>query len=361
MDRRLALLSLTTFALFAAVRASGQVPAAGSPDFSIREPNGIDEQQFVRINGVEQWVTIRGRNRANPVVLVLGGFGADGPGAVASPFLGAFQPWEPYVTVVNWDQPGAGKTYSHARGELDPHLDADMILRDALTLTDLLRTKLHKKKIVLVGVGFGSTIAARLAHDHPERFAAYLAAGQIADPRVVRETAANRQLRALAEVAGDKDALADLDLSGLHPFNETPRDPAKLEARRRAASRYPARNPAHQTLDVVTAPNWGPAEAGMLVKGMSASESKFGAAWNANFDFAGLRGRYQVPVFVVQGDRDIDAPLELSRAWLAHVRAPEKALVVVPGAGDHAIQTDPAPFVQILRERIAPLAQRAER
>src|SRR6185503_14410056 len=186
---------------------------------------GIDEQQFVPINGAEQWVTIRGRDRANAVVLVVGGLGADGPGAVASPFLGAFQPWEPYATVVNWDQRGAGKTFTHADGKLDPDLGVEMILRDALTLTDLLRSRFHKRKIVLVGVGFGSTIAAKLAHDHPERYAAYLAAGQIADPRLSRESAALRRVRARAEAANDQASLSDLDAAGPHPYNDTPRDP----------------------------------------------------------------------------------------------------------------------------------------
>jgi pimeloyl-ACP methyl ester carboxylesterase len=236
-----------------------------------------------------------------------------------------------------------------------------MILRDALALTDRLRADLHKQKIILVGVGFGSTIAAKLAHDHPERYAAYLAAGQIADPRLARESAAIRRVRALAEAAGDKAALADLDAAGPHPYNDTPRDPARTAAFVRAARRYPARTPEHQIADVVNAPHWGPAEAIEITKSMRASEAAFGPDWNANFDFAGLRGRYRLPVFVVQGDADIDAPLELSRAWLDRVQAPDKALVVIPGAGDHALQTDPAAFVQVLRERILPWAAKAER
>ncbi|HEY0435443.1 MAG TPA: alpha/beta hydrolase [Phenylobacterium sp.] len=342
--------------------ALGQAQMGGAAsDFAIRDPAGIDEEQFVTIDGVEQWVTIRGRDRANPVVLVIGGLGVDGPGAVASPFLGAFQTWESLVTVVQWDQPGAGKTFSHAGEQLDPRLGVDLIARDALALTDLLRTRFHKKKIVLLGVGFCSTIAAMLVREHPERYAAYLAAGQIADPRIARESAALRRLRQLAQAAGDKASLADLDEAGPHPFNDTPRDPAKVAAFLRASRRYPARNPEHQIQDVVTAPHWGPAEALEIGKGMRASEARFGPAWNATFDFQGLRGRYRTPVFVVQGDADIDAPLELSRAWLDRVRAPEKALVVIPGAGGHALQTDPEPFVRVLRERIVPWAARAER
>ena len=45
-------------------------------DYSIATTSGIDEAKFLKIGGIEQWVTIRGEDRSNPVVLVLHG----GPG-----------------------------------------------------------------------------------------------------------------------------------------------------------------------------------------------------------------------------------------------------------------------------------------
>jgi hypothetical protein len=35
---------------------------------AIHTPNGIDEAMFVPIGGINQWITIRGQNRDNPVV-----------------------------------------------------------------------------------------------------------------------------------------------------------------------------------------------------------------------------------------------------------------------------------------------------
>ena len=37
--------------------------------FAIKSKNGIDEASYVPIGGIEQWVTIRGEDRANPVLL----------------------------------------------------------------------------------------------------------------------------------------------------------------------------------------------------------------------------------------------------------------------------------------------------
>ena len=64
----LGLLIITT-AVGLVWRASRQSEV--SKAMAIRDANGIDERRHIRIGGVEQWITIRGRNRDNPAVLVL--------------------------------------------------------------------------------------------------------------------------------------------------------------------------------------------------------------------------------------------------------------------------------------------------
>lgn len=369
MLRRLTILGLAAVATVSGGRATAQPASVPSPvpsqaqvlaaeAFAIHEANGIDEAEFVPINGVEQWVTIRGRDRANPVILVVGGLGVDSPGAVASPFVGAFQPWERSFTVVQWDMRGAGKTFAKAGNKLDPDLGVDLLTRDALALTDELRGRLGKRKIVLLGLSFGSTLAARLAHDHPELYSAYVAAGQIADPRIVRETAAIEYVRTLARARGDLAALADLRIAGPHPFSDTPRDQNRVAAFLRGSTPFRPRVPADQRRDVLAAPHWSITDALSIKIGQDASEAKFGQAWASGFDYGGLRGAYRVPVFVIQGDNDVDAPLALSKAWLNKVKAPAKSITVIPGAGDHAIQTDPEVFVRVLRDQVRPWAMR---
>ena len=73
---------------------------------TINTPEGIETIEHVDIGGDRQWISIRGRNRNNPVLLVIHG----GPGAALMPASWAFQtPWEDYFTVVQWDQRGVGK------------------------------------------------------------------------------------------------------------------------------------------------------------------------------------------------------------------------------------------------------------
>src|SRR5882757_6619255 len=80
----------------------------------------IDEQGFVPIGGIDQWIAIQGSDLRNPVILFLHG----GPGESQSPFLQDFQPWLKDFTVVNWDQRGAGKTYEK-HGAATPALTLD--------------------------------------------------------------------------------------------------------------------------------------------------------------------------------------------------------------------------------------------
>lgn len=320
---------------------------------AIRTPNGIDEAGFVRLGGVEQWVTIRGADGANPVILVVGGVGADGPGTVLSPFVDAFAPWERDFTVAQWDQRGAGKTFARAGRQVGPDFTVERLTRDGLDLTAHLRRRLGKQRIVLLGTGFGSTVAVRMALAEPQAYAAYVGAGQIVAPRRDREHAGYERLLARATAAGDQESLADLKTSGPWAFRP-PRDPENVAAFVRVARRYHAANPPHQAWDVLTAPHWSLSDARAVQAGMAASEAALGRAWGESFDYATLGPEFQVPVFVIQGDDSTDAPLAQARAWLVGVRAPAKGLVAIPGAGNHGFQTHSEAFARALKATLDP-------
>ena len=75
---------------------------------AITSEQGIDEDRVIEINGIKQFINIRGENKNNPVILVLHG----GPGSPISPMRYTYQKGlEEQYTVVNWDQRNAGKTY----------------------------------------------------------------------------------------------------------------------------------------------------------------------------------------------------------------------------------------------------------
>jgi hypothetical protein len=81
--------------------------------YKIATANGIDEARYVPVGGGEQYISIRGEDRANPVILFLHG----GPGDATNPWgYLAFRSWLKHFTVVQWDQRGAGRTLRKSGG-----------------------------------------------------------------------------------------------------------------------------------------------------------------------------------------------------------------------------------------------------
>ena len=113
--------SLATL-LFTILAAAVHLPAAAQKPESRAEavkivadmrrlvmPGAIERTEAVRIGGIDQWISVRGVDRRNPVLLMIHG----GPGYVSMPTSWYFQRgWEDFFTVVQWDQRGAGKTYA---------------------------------------------------------------------------------------------------------------------------------------------------------------------------------------------------------------------------------------------------------
>src|SRR5438046_6667900 len=109
-------------------------------DYAITDPNGIDEGKYVRVGGIEQWITIRGDNRKNPVLLLLHG----GPGDATNPWgYAGFRNWLRYFTVVQWDQRGAGRTFGRNGEAAGSTITVERMVQDGIELAELLLKKLQ--------------------------------------------------------------------------------------------------------------------------------------------------------------------------------------------------------------------------
>jgi pimeloyl-ACP methyl ester carboxylesterase len=127
-------------------------------------PGSIATLEQININNSKQWITIRGKDQRKPVLLFLAG----GPGgtqlAATRKVLGDL---EEHFVVVNWDQPGAGKSYRSVNlDELTP----ERYLADAHELTRYLIERFDQDKIYLVGESWGSILGIWMVQDHPELY-----------------------------------------------------------------------------------------------------------------------------------------------------------------------------------------------
>jgi pimeloyl-ACP methyl ester carboxylesterase len=135
-------------------------------------PGSIASMEQVTLNGSQQWITIRGKNTHNPVLLFLMG----GPGAGGFPDQGFLAPLEDHFVIVNWDQPGTGKSYGAVTTKA---LTPERFVADAHALTLYLRARFHQDKIYVLGSSWGSILGILLVQQYPQLFAAYVGHGQM--------------------------------------------------------------------------------------------------------------------------------------------------------------------------------------
>jgi len=196
---------------FLAYRAHRQNASAAA--LAIRTPNGIDEGLFVRAGGIDQWVSIRGEDRSNPVVLVLHG----GPATSYMAFTTFFQPWEKYFTVVQWDRRGVGKTFGRNGRARSGQMTLDRIVEDGAEISGFLCRHLHKDKIILLGHSMGSMIGISIAARRPDLFYAYVGTEQIVDMARNEELSYQTILNS-SRTAGNASTVKTLERIGAPPY-----------------------------------------------------------------------------------------------------------------------------------------------
>jgi len=169
---------------------------------------GIDEAFFTGIGGIDQWVAIRGQNRENPIILILHG----GPGIALSVMPRDYLwSWSERFTLVMWDQRGAGRTFGRS-GPVSTDVTIDQMWRDGIELAEFVRARLHKKKIVLVGVSWGSDLGVRMVKSRPDLFYAYVGTGQSVNQGKFRAVA-YAQLLDEARARNDRTPWIDTQIS----------------------------------------------------------------------------------------------------------------------------------------------------
>ena len=174
-------------------------------------PGSIAALETVELNGREQWISIRGEDRSKPVLLFLAG----GPGgsqlAATRMRLGEL---EKHFVVVNWEQPGAGKSY----GAVDiNNLTPDLYIEDGLALTQYLRERFDQEKITILGESWGSILGVWLVQRQPEWYDALAGAAQMVAFLETDTYDYNLALQIAAE-RGDTGKIAALEQQGPPPY-----------------------------------------------------------------------------------------------------------------------------------------------
>jgi len=323
--------------------------ARNAKQYVITSPKGIDESTYVTLGGIEQWVTVRGEDRDNPVLLFLHG----GPGDVTNPWsFMLFAPWEKHFTVVQWDERGAGRTLRKNGPGIAPTITIDRMVQDGIELADYLRKRLHKEKIIFVGHSFGSILGVKMARAKPEFFYAYVGTGQVSDSPVKNYAATYEALLKKAKALGDPRAIEELNRIGPPPYSSG----EGYRVQWKWANAFEGANAfIYGTLGLaLVAPGYSVQDINDSGDGQMLSAERL-VPQTQSIGPAELGLEFSIPVFVFQGEEDFTTSTALARHYVGSVKAPRKEFVAIKG-GHFAVFMHSDQFLQELLTRVRPLA-----
>lgn len=305
-------LALTAaWAAWELVLSRGATPAIAGGD-GLPVPGSVASLQEVPLGGVQQWVLVRGRDRARPVVLFLHG----GPGMPAMYLAHAWQrALERDFVVVHWDRRGTGKS---SRVEPPPgSLGVRRTLDDLFELTDWLRARFGQDRIYLVGHSWGSYLGLLAVRERPDRYLAFIGTGQMAGTRAEVRAARLAFLRRKAAERKDEGLLARLRGPGAEPSEDDLfRHGGEVHA---ATSIWPL------VAGGLRAPEYDVFEA-LALKRAADRVNRDMRLDVAPRPLEGEVEAVQVPVFFFLGRHDLNTPSELAAAYLGRLRAPLKGV-----------------------------------
>lgn len=329
--------------------------ARNAERYAIEGSNPIDEAMYVPVGGIEQWVTIRGQDRNNPVLLFLHG----GPGDVTNPWsYPYFESWLEYFTVVQWDQRGAGRTLAKSGDAVAPTMTVERMTQDAIELAEYLRKHLNKQKIVLVGHSWGSVFGVLMAKARPDLFHAFVGTGQVVDFQQANRVAYDLALQT-ARRAGDAKGIAELKAVGPPPYADGKGWQSLYKWRRVCEGAETDRFLGGVLGFALAAPGYSTRDVNDWMDGQVLGGQLFDQG--NRLDPKRLSGTFAIPMFVFQGENDCSSPTALAKNFVDSIRAPRKELVLIKGSGHFSVFMKSEVFLQELVSRVRPLALEVER
>jgi len=338
--------------------AETQAPVQAAVDKADASQLAIDEGVYLSINGLDQWVTIRGRDLSNPVLLYVHG----GPGMGSVFTAPVFAEWEKHFTLVQWDQPGGGFTQMKSPASQGA-LTIERFTKDGLAVTEQVLQRLGKKQLVLFGHSWGTLLGVEMVKARPELFSAYVGTAQAvgdAGNKLGYELA----LKAARE-RNDAAGIAALERVGPPPYEKfedfftrqqysNPPAIAQSAAEQAHMAEFYGhlmKMPAPDAKYIATRENH-PDQAQVWANFVEVQKALFRETWTWEARHLGMT--FAMPVFVYQGAMDINTPVEAAREWVAELKAPSKGFNVIADAGHNTIVFQ-RELLQLINRDVRPL------
>jgi pimeloyl-ACP methyl ester carboxylesterase len=356
----LAVSVLVALSLIVFLIVLGLVLPAGTPRIRTASGSRPDKTvavlERVRLGGCDQWILVRSANTDGPIILFLHG----GPGTSQLTLMRRnTADLEKSFIVVNWDQRGAGKSYGAIKDV--GRMNVDQFVEDTRELSEYLIRRFRKTRIVLAGHSWGSIIGALTASRYPGLYHCFVGIGQAANMEEGEAVSYQWTLQqALRE--NDRRAINTLQKIGPPPYQGDWQ--AKVIAERRCLGRFGGE---------LHGSNTG---AFWLVMRNLIFSREYSVVDRINF-FRGIFGsmkllwpqlltvdlfrsvpELKIPVYMMEGRFDKEAPAEIAARYFDSLKAPAKELIWFEKSAHMPNSEERDRFNSILTQRILPTIER---
>lgn len=350
---RIAAIAILVIVAFAYAGRFGSTPPFRDSSGALVR-GSVAAMERVNLGGVEQWITIRGRNAKAPILIWLhGGPGQDETGL--SRLNNAAL--EEHFVVVYWTQRGAGRSFNSSIPVESMRLS--QFVSDLNQLVDILKARFGQNKVVLAGHSWGTNIGVAYAQQYPKNVSAYVGVSQIVNAAEA-ERRSYRWALSEAKRRNDQVALAKLRKIGAPPL-ATSSSPIMYDWINKFGGGY-----YHVNVSVFQ----------LMLQSFRASEMtwydgityKAGGEFSRNAlaqelaetDWLHSATKFAVPIFIVAGRFDHGVDAALQREYFDRIEAPEKHFEWFEDSAHCPPFEEPAAFDAFIIKEVLPVALKAQ-
>jgi len=304
--------------------------------------NSIAELIKLELNGRKQWISLRGWDKNAPVLLFLAG----GPGGTQMAAVRhELAELEKHFVVVNWDQPGSGKSYY---AEKTKNITPETYIQDGHALTEYLKERFSQEKIYLVGESWGSALGIFLVDKYPESYHALIGTGQMVDFAETERMDYEKAME-IAQSKGDTAFMEKLTANGKPPYygkDVTWKSALYLNYLSAYMAGSPEiHNPGYNTLRDICSSEYGLLDKINFFRGIV---NTYNHVYQQLYtiDMRKDYTKLDVPVYFFLGRHDVNAPTVLVEEYAQVLDAPDKGIIWFEHSGHSPWINEPVKYVR---------------
>lgn len=305
--------------------------------------NSISELNGVSIGGLEQWVYIRGKNKENPILLMLHG----GPGTGQIGFIRKFQAeLEQHFVVVQWDQRGSGLSYS--KKIPSETMNIAQFVQDTIEVTKYILNRLDKHQLYLIGHSWGSILGMLTITHAPSLYKRYFGVAQVTHAKSSDKLSYTKLLEK-AQTQNNKKAYEALLQIGPPPWKNLKHD--------RIHQKYIETFGGGVTRDgkmvkkilrnLLTSKEYTFIDCIRFLQGQFFSMKSLQAEM-VQMNLMEKIDRVNLPIYFIMGKHDLIIPYEPTEKFFNEIKAPEKKWALFKNSAHSPMWEEPEEFLEIL-------------